>query len=308
MTKSRRKRKNKALWFVVLLWLGFLVFLVMVGRHFWRAPHEGAASRGGPKAGVQRTMLEQKLLNDHASTVFQVFGTYLVAASHEQRCQFVAHPVRIAPRMARYFELHPVIRIHPESVLPRTTEVLHLPGGEDCIEVAWASRDSLYETVFIRQNGEWLLDWEHFVRRSDYPLSLFLSGHGPEEAEFRLLVRERLAEERAHEPDLSLVFYAPVVGKPHETGAESPEILLPRDHPSGRRLSAAFDALAKGERPFGSRLAVEDSDDLVRVRVRLRRIQDGEHRSFEVIDLPACHWYGITDAVGVTEKSEPPGG
>jgi hypothetical protein len=49
---------------------------------------------------------------------------------------------------------------------------------------------------------------------------------------------------------------------------------------------------------------VEDPNVLVHVRVKIRREEAGGVRRFEVVDLPSCHWYGVTDSVGVAEGKE----
>ena len=110
--------------------------------------------------------------------------------------------------------------------------------------------------------------------------------------------------DRSDEPDMSLVFYSAMMGRTSEAGYQSPELLLPRDSVAGRRLAAAFREAREGRRPFGSRLEVEDPDGLLRVRVKIRREEVEGERRFEIVDLPACHWYGVTGAVGVAEGNE----
>ena len=179
------------------------------------------------------------------------------------------------------------------------------PGAEgQAIETQWHSSDSRsLDAVFIEDNGEWHLDWDHFARHSDYPWSLFLAGSGENHGEFRLLARERLAKERKNAESISIVFYAPRFGYSNEAGSQSPEFLIPRNTPNGRLLDAAFKLEREGKRPFGVKLHSINPEGLIRVRVKVRRVEDDEGRHFELDEVAACHWYA-NDAKGVeiTEK------
>jgi hypothetical protein len=301
LPKVRRQRKKNTVLVMFLLWAGFMGLLVFLGRHFWQNPDLSAQRDGRERPRSAASYLEEKLLNDHLPAIYRTFAAHVVAANDEQRAQMVLDPIRVAPRMVRFFELNPLIRLDLECMISRSSKVLSLPEGE-AVEVLWVSQDRVYDTAFLRQNGEWRLDWEHFARYSDFPLSLFLAGSGPDEAEFRLFARERLAEERKHEPEISIVLYSAVAGKPREAGVQTPEFLVPRHTPMGKRLAAAFDQARKGERPFGSRLEVEEPEDLIRLRVRIRRKEVDGIRVYEITDVPACHWYGMTNAAGVPEE------
>jgi hypothetical protein len=298
----RRRKKNTAL-IMILLWAGFMGGLILLGRHFWQNPDESVQSGARDQPRSAESYLEEKLLKDHLPFIYQTFAAHVVAANNEQRAQMVLDPIRVAPRMVRFFELNPLIRLDPEKMMPQSSKVLRVPEGE-AIEVLWVSADRVYDTAFMRRNGEWRLDWEHFARYSDFPLSLFLAGSGPDEAEFRLFARERLAQERKHEPEISVVFYSAVAGKPRDAGVQTPEFLVPRHMPTGKLLAAAFHQAREGARPFDSELEVEEPDDLIRVRVRIRRKEVDGVRTYEITDVPACHWYGMTNATGVSEEEK----
>jgi hypothetical protein len=299
--KVRRRRKKNTVLIMVLLWAGFMGLLVFLGRHFWQNPDQATSGDAGNQPRSAESYLEEKLLKDHLPTIYQTFAAHVVAANDGQRAQMILDPIRVAPRMMRFFELNPLIRLDPGNMMPQSSMVLRLPEGE-AVEVLWVSGDRVYDTLFLRRDGEWRLDWEHFARYCDFPLSLFLAGTGPDEAEFRVFARERLAEERKNEPEISVVLYSAVAGKPREAGVQTPEFLVPRHTPMGKRLASAFLQAREGVRPFGSRLEVEEPGDLIRVRVRVRRKQVDGVRVFEITDVPACHWYGVTDAPGVPEE------
>lgn len=297
----RRRRRRITLPVIVLSWVVFMVLLVMVARKLWKDPADAGQSGGAGTAGAHASHLNNQFLKDHLPAVYDVFADHVAAVRDEHRAQTIHDPVRVTPRLMRFFELNPLIRIDLEKMTLQSETVTRLPEG-DVIEALWKCGDRTYESAFIRQGTEWKLDWEHFARYSDFPLSLYLAGGGPDEAEFRLFARERLAEERKKEPEMSVVLYSTVAGMLGDAGVQTPAFLVPRGSEMGRRLAAGFAQGRSGVRPFDSRLAVEQPADLIRVRVKLRRkLVDGV-REFEIADVMACHWYGITDAPGVSDE------
>jgi hypothetical protein len=233
-----------------------------------------------------------------------VFEGFLAAGTPEQRNQFVLSPVETVSRMARFYSMNPMPAIRADTLNIAGGGILRLPEG-NAYEARWESQEgNIYDTVFRRENDEWRLDWDHFARYSDYSWALFIAGSGPDEGEFRLLARERLAEERKTEPTISLVLYAPRFGSPREAGFQSPEFLVPRDSPSGRLLGAGFKLSREGGRVFGGKLDQINPDGMIRIRAKVRRFEEDMQRKFEISEVLACHWLTVDDP-GV-EPLEPP--
>ena len=105
-----------------------------------------------------------------------------------------------------------------------------------------------------------------------------------------------MPEERKNEDTISIVLYAPRFGSLTETGSQSPEFLIKRDSEDGRLLEAAFKLEKKGERVFGVKLSSTNPEGLIRVRVKIRRVEQNRERHFELQKVVACHWYSIDDA------------
>jgi len=63
----------------------------------------------------------------------------------------------------------------------------------------------------------------------------------------------------------------------------------------GREIEEAFVARQQGVGPFGSRLVQHDPDDMIRLRVRIRREGEDE-RVFHLDELFACHWLQLEAA------------
>ncbi len=304
--RSVRKRKHSYLMLKLGVGWILLLALIIVGARKLFPSRDGpspdipvAVSEKAPVLSSEDTVLFQKA----APQCSDIFARFLDAGTPEGRNQFVLAPVSTAARMVHFLSLNSVPLIDIGSLTNIENDLLNLPGGK-AFEARWESTDGkTLETVFRQENGEWRLDWEHFVRYSDFPWPLFLAGNGPDEGEFRLFARERLAEERKDEKTISLALYAPRFGHPHETGFQSPEFLVSRNTRDGKLLDAAFKLLRGGGRVFGGNLANIDPDDMIRVRVKVRRTGEKDERKFEITEVKTCHWYSLDDP-GV--EPEPP--
>lgn len=281
---------------LALGWSVFLLAIVFGARHLW---HDNSsyqkpfvrqlpAKNVVPDADIALVSAVTPLCN-------QTFSSYLAANTPEERNQFVLNPITAAPRMARFYSLNPLVEINRQSLSLTNSSALHLPGYR-AIESQWSAADGrVLDAVFVEQSGEWRLDWDHYARFSDYPWALFLAGSGIDRGEFRLLARERLAEERKNEDAISIVLYAPRFGYAGETGTPSPEFLIKRDTRSGRLLDAAFKLERDGGRVFGAKLPDINPEGLIRVRVKVRRVDSDGARRFELEEVVACHWYSVDE-------------
>ncbi len=273
-------------------WTLVLALIVFGARQVWQDPNPGNPAEATTDAV---TAEDAALLHSATPKCWAGFSAFLASSALEQRAQFVLAPGATASLMSRFYSLNPWTTIDPATLQFAGQSVLHLPGNT-AIETHWKSQDGKqFDAVFRQENDEWFLDWEHFSRYSDYPWPLYLAGSGPDDGEFRLLARERLAEERKEESTISIVLYAPRFGQPEETGFQSPEFLVPRDSRDGRLLTAAFQLARDHKRPFGARLPDLNPDDMIRLRIKIRRSDTELGRRFEITSIAACHWYSIDD-------------
>ncbi|MEO7101419.1 MAG: hypothetical protein ABI162_18860 [Luteolibacter sp.] len=294
---SLRNRKRGYLMPKLFLgWSVFLILIVLCARRLWNeTPREPINPVATSPSKTQRTEEEIAFLNEAAPLCNQTLSGFLNATTPEERNQFVLAPITTASRMARFYGLNPLAKIDPSKLSLSQSAELDLPSGK-AVETFWKSSDDRqFDAVFVKEGGEWRLDWDHFVRFSDYPWALFQAGSGDPQGEFRLFARERLAEERKNQDTISIVLYAPRFGSITETGSQSPEFLVKRDSEDGRLLDAAFKLAKKGERVFGVKVSNTDPEGLIRVRVKIRRIEENRERHFELEKVVACHWYSIDD-------------
>ena len=288
---SLRKRKNSHLMLKLALGWSVVLFLIFFGaRSMWNdKPSRPDASRTEASAKNEPTEEDIAFLSEASPHCNQTLAGFLTARTPEERNQFVASPITTASRMARFYDLNPTTNIDPATLSLAKSAVLNLPTGK-AVETVWNSTDGReLDAVFVKDGSEWRLDWEHFVRFSDYPWPLFLAGSGGSEGEFRLLARERLADERKNEETISIVMYAPRFGNSNETGVQSPEFLIRRDSENGKLLAAAFELEKKGERVFGVKIPSANPEGLIRVRVKVRRVEAEMERHFDLEKVVACH-------------------
>lgn len=295
--KSKYRFVDKLVIFCVISTLAILLILLTALRiQRWQNKHSSSSVK---KEAVSTVAAEDAVfLNQSAPLCHQTFSGFLSAATPEERSQFVTSPIAEVARIANFYQLNSLPSIDPQALKIDQAAVLRLPGGR-AIETSWKTTDGLQlNAVFVLEDNEWRLDWKHYARFCDYPWPMFLAGDGQSEGEFRLLARERLADERKSADTISLVFSAPQLGKLSETSLKSPEFLVPRDSKSGRLLAAAFQCAKEGKLAFGVNLKEIYPEGLIPVRVKLRRIDDVDGRRFELIDVITCHWYSV-DAPGI---------
>lgn len=310
--RSGKRKKNRH--FMLKLiggWTIVLALIIIGARKMWHVDTRETAPV--PTTKIEEPVASDEdlaLLNENVRKCMEVFNGFLSAGTPEERNQFVLDPVTTASRMARFYSLNPLTNIKPQSVQLADNSIINLPGAKS-IETQWKCDDGRsIDAVFRQENGEWRLDWDHFARYSDYPWSLFLAGSGEPEGEFRLMARERLAEERKDQETISIVLYAPRFGHPLDTGFQSPEFLVPRSSKEGRLLDAAFKLIREGKQVLGSTLRENNPDDMIRVRVKVRRTEAELERKFQITQVTACHWYSIDDpgVTPVAPTEEPPDG
>ena len=298
--KKGRKRKKKEssgapMMLLVVGWTVIMAGLVFVANRYWRG--SDPRTEEWAELAFDATLVQDRELLQEASAACQnVLNNLISHNTPEQIRPFVFNRTGTFSDIIRYYQSNTGTQIAGTTIELTGMSVIHLPDGP-AIEGHWRTEDGrMIDAVFRREDGEWLVDWHHFARFSEHPWPLFLAGDGPDEAEFRLLVRQRLSRvapglDLDH---LSLAFHEPRFARPHDPGAASPAFALDWDSPEAELLMAGFEQARNGDRPFGARLPVpETDDDMMRVRVVIRRIEadeeDGERR-FEIIRVVACHW------------------
>ncbi len=287
------------LWLVVL---GVIAAAVMIRNK--RRDREGAqrtarykaerTSESDPFSRVLNPADREFIKTAYPDCQESLFG-FLQSVSPEMRSHWVCDPLNTIGAMTGFGDANPS---YPPDEMPEQEvfTILNTPDGR-MVESLWKAPDGRnIEAVFQHTDDGWRLDWEEFVRYSQSPWVMFLVGEGEQVAEFRLLARERLAEERKNKP-LSIVFHPPHFGEPSGAGPASPVFTVLRASKPGRKLEALFALAASGKTPFDAGVPSLDPTGMIRVRVRVRRSgPTGTHgvgRTFRLEDVLAGHWLRI---------------
>lgn len=170
-------------------------------------------------------------------------------------------------------------------------------GETPMVETIWKDdRNRQVEIVFGQQEDQWLIDWESFAKSSTMPWSVFQAEKEDGEGTFRMLVRQRLAKEDTSDLLMSVMFYEPGFFHGSNLGLATPEFSVDRQSQEGKMILAALKAREEEKPIYGSMFPANDPPSTARVTVKIRRIVDDKGKSFELVDVLACHWLGIEDA------------
>ncbi|QJE96129.1 hypothetical protein [Luteolibacter luteus] len=236
-----------------------------------------------------------ELLNAKLNGCAQHFQEFVSASDLASRALHIINPDKTVPRMVRYYAANSAIPFAGE-IRNRYHHVIHTPAGT-AIETGWnLNNEQQLDVVFFEDGDDWKMDWDAFVRFSSEPWALFLSAQGPTEGVFRVLARERIGAAGRDEEYIGLVVGAPRLGHPEEVVSPSPEIRVKRASEIGRRIEEAFRAREQGRGAFGSIAVQDDPGEMIRLRVRMARVE-GEERSYKITELLATHWMEIEEPV-----------
>lgn len=294
---ERVRSKRSPMVTLVVVWVSILLVIsVFVG---WRLNHVSAVvqvsqEREQKADEMQRLSEDVTLLNASMQNCFEHFSGLLESVAPEIRAQYVFPQPSMSVKIAR--DAAKMALFLPEKMPELTQRQVLRVRDEPVIETLWSDdRGRKIEVVFRKKDEAWLVDWDSYVRSSDMPWAIFETAEGEGEGEFRFLVRERLAEQRALEDTLSLVFYEPSFWHGGDLGQKTPEMLVMRKSLEGRLISQALLARKEKRPVYRSMYSEQDPPDTARVRVVIqRKIVDGQ-REFRVKAVKACHWMGVDD-------------
>jgi hypothetical protein len=219
-----------------------------------------------------------------ATVLFEVIAPEALAQYCRQRPSLSSIILNDGPK-ASFFR--------PESIELTGKNVIR-PGGLPLIETIWTdTRGRNVEMVFAKEDERWVIDWESYAKSSTLPWSVFQGADGDGEGVFRMLVRERLAEQNFSDLQMSIVFYEPSLLRGSPLGLATPEFLVDRKSRSGRMIAAALMARKQNQPLMGSIFPQADPPNTARVCVKIRRSTQGEEKVFTLVEVLACHWMGI---------------
>jgi len=304
--RAIRKRRPSSLIYKILAgWLVFILLLIFLAKRLSQDDEKlgmqvrnSQVVKNGPLGDEELAILDEAM-----PQCARCLGGFLGSGTPEERNQFVWKPISVAGKMARFYGMNPLSQVNPTDVKNTAKRLLQLETGPAII-TEWEVVDGRkLDAVFYKEDGEWRLDWEQFVRYGELPWPLFLAGSGGATGEFRVMARSKRVDEKSSGNLLSIVLYSPRFGYPGDPGNASPEFLVPRDSEDGRLLAAAFRAERGGKSPFDGALAAGDPDGMIRLRVRVKRTDSEKGRVLTLERVIACHWLA-NDEPGLAPLSE----
>ncbi len=299
----RKRRENHTVLKIIGGWLIFVVFIVIYGTRMWSEENKLGQQVRTPELKLDGLDNETAAILDEALPhCGSSLGRFLASGTPEERNQYISKPINLAGKMARFYSMNPLLQINPKDISNAQRSLLKVPSGP-AVATVWNVVDGQkLDAVFFKEDGEWRLDWEQFVRYCDVPWPLFLAGSGNETAEFRLLARLKKGDEPAFGSHLNVVLYSARIGYPGDPTSPSPEFMVRRDSSEGRLLAAAFRARKAGKSPYDGGLSNGDPEEMIRVRVHIRRTVNEKGREFSIERVDACHWLSI-DEPGIVPLS-----
>ncbi len=294
------------------VWL--LMVLLAIGAGIYYFSNSGKTKQKPALAALPQNDSQNE---DHAflmqgmSPCRALLDKFLTTESLTERAQLTLSPQKTTEHMARQAKIDSMLKLDKEVNVSQlkydTSATLKLPSGRAIESYASTPEGKFYNPVFVENEGKYTLDWEHFVRYSDYPWSLFLVGDGPEEGEFRVFARSRNFD-NADASSVTIVMYEAEFGQAREKGKASPEFRISKESKNGRLLDAAFQLEKAGKKPFGLETRMTGLEGYIQARVRVRRHQEVKDQEtlfrFELVDVIACHWYSTVDP-GMKIDQEP---
>jgi hypothetical protein len=308
-TRKSNERKRKTNNTLIKFLIGWGVSLTLIaGLIKWRlsadAPVVSAPVIDTP-ADQQKLTLQSEnldLLTSSFESILKLTDAFLQTSASESLAQYCRPSPRLA--MTLFNDGAKATLFKPDSVQLIERNVIR-PADKPMIETIWAdNRGRKMEIVYAREDDRWVIDWESYAKSSSLPLSIFQGAEGEETGTFRLLVRERLADQNYNDLQMSLVFYEPAFLHGGPLGLSTPEYLVDRKSRNGRMITAALEARKNNKPLMDSVFPASDPPNTARVCVKFRRTMKNGEKVFELVDVLACHWLGI-DYPGVELTDAP---
>ena len=151
------------------------------------------------------------------------------------------------------------------------------------------------EVSFVRQDGEWKIDWENLVWHSDYSWPLFITDfrERDEPRVFRLYMQRVGGRfDDREKPVLLLKFFKPHADLNIMWRHGSPSVRVPLDSDQGRRLQELLDRGEEEWDPGDSLYPQGDPKGLFRVRVELQWKPVDDERRLVVTKVLSGNWLG----------------
>ncbi|TAG08924.1 MAG: hypothetical protein EAZ42_08705 [Verrucomicrobia bacterium] len=304
--KKRKRKKSYLLTKIVVGWTLVIAAITLGAKYMWRGPADE------PKNAIavvmnplELTAQEEQFLQYNVQGTNECFNRFISSMTPEQSNGYTADSVVTAARMGRFYSHNPRIKIDAIKLKRLESSVVNFPESRGIVSLWQPENGEVFDAAFVKEGDTWLLDWDHYVRYSDYPLNFFRFAEGMVEGEFRLLARERLADENTQNDLINIEFYTPKPSTLNETTGDPLDLVIQRSSAEGKILTEAFARNKQQPIIFGVKLEKMPASEMIRVRVKLQRRENAAGvKSFKLAKVIACHWYSI-DHLGFELPTDP---
>ena len=300
-SRKSSERKRKKSYPLLKFMIGWFIALILVaGLIKWKfspspAVNDTATNTSDPAITEQASLTSENI--DLFQQAFPSMRETMTLLLETNAPETLAQYCRQRPRLASIiFNDGPKASLFkPESVQFADYHIIR-PAGLTMIESIWKDdRGRMLEVVFAKEEDRWVVDWESYAKSSTLPWSVFQSADGEDEGIFRMLVRERLADQTYSNLQMSVVFYEPSMLRGGPLGVQTTDFWVDRKSREGRFLTAALEARKNNQPLMGSIFPQTDPPNTARVRVKIRRSIKNDQKVFSLVEVVACHWLGVDD-------------
>ena len=291
--KRRKEEKHKKLYIFITAWVGVIVALLFI----FQIKSDDGKTNTRNTANTGMPTWKREFYRSHLESISKNYNSFIQALSLPAKQQAIDRSSQMAAKFSRFNQTHssPVfkgtMRLRGQHILELQEDPLIL-----AVETLWQDLEGKRsEAVHVWDGKGWKLDWECYAPYSTVPWTLFRSGVGKQEGDFRLLVRRREAGDASK--NLALLFYAPAYAGDKSSEAiratESPEIVVDRKSEVGERMSQILSDVEEEKRPMESILGIDDLSRMARVFVSLAWEEDETGKPQMVLkQINGISWYG----------------
>ena len=228
----------------------------------------------------------EKKLKEALPECQKVFKSFVLAKETVDKTLNVYQGAKLAYKMKKYYTANPTLRDFI-AVETAKSSIYNEINGYALVDVVFTDDSGdLQEAAFIKEEGEWKLDWESYVRYSSMSWHGFVNAEKTIEGEFRLYIKKFDLGNELEDGYATFQLYpasANVNNKIDSKGAQRMLLSLSDSHTSIlNELSQDVDNAI-------------DPAGYARVNLKLRLNYDEENQpSIELLDILATHWRGVS--------------
>ena len=239
----------------------------------------------------------KKKLKEALPECLEALKSFVSAKETVDKTLHVYQGSRLAYKMEKYYAANPTL-IGSITVEAVKSSIYNEINDHSLVDIVFTDDSGdLKEIAFIKEDGEWKLDWESYVRYSSMSWFRFVNTEEAIEGEFRLYIKKFNFGSEFEEEYLTFQLYPPSANVNKKiSGRGAQRILLPLSGPHTSILNQLSQDVDNSEEH-----SFTDPAGYARVNLKLRLDYDEKNQpSIELLDILATHWRGVSTSVEET--------